>query len=312
MKRIISFALFLMSVSFFSCKPSDNVTPPQGPYATLDAALGSVANPPKVYNLNASTGGSFFGTDGSRFIFYAGSIKSVTDTIVTGTVQVQLREFLGKGDMIFSGVLPISNGDPIRTAGAVNVNIVQNGIQLKTRLQGSYQVNIPEINAHTTGMKVFRGYAISNYSNGVNWQIATDTGFSGGAGLSYISGGDSISIFNDSLGYCSASKAIDTPNYQFVTVNVTSLAIPSGTRIYAYAVFANSKGIWQLTNISGTTVTDAHIPAVPVYFVAMTVVNGNFYGGVTPAFTPSTGASYAVNLNKTDPITFKTLLNGLQ
>jgi len=65
-----------------------------------------------------------------------------------------------------------------------------------------------------------------------------------------------------------------------------------------------------MENLSNNVVTENHVPNIPVHFVVMAVVNGDFYAGILSA-TPATGANYTVAVSKTDPVAFKNTLNAL-
>jgi len=313
MKKIIFVALAI-SVAIFSCKKSDTSTPSNnnnnnnttttGPYSSLSSVYASLNPQSKTVSVNVASGASFYGNSGTRYIFPANCFQTQIGTSVTGTVLVQVNEFLTKGDMIFSGILPYSNGNALFSGGEISVSATQNSQSLFLKPYNTFQANIPQFGAtNNTGMSLFSGQPNQTTNNIVNWALDDSTrGY-------IIYNGDTIGIFSDSLGLCNADRFMTNPNYQNFSVNATGITIPTDSNVSAYVMYDNYKGIWKLTG-SGNSFTENHVPNIPVHFVVFTVINGYFYAGITAA-TPATGSTYTVNLSQTTPAVFKAQLDSL-
>ncbi len=124
---------------------------------------------------------------------------------------------------------------------------------------------------------------------------------------------DTLSLMSDSLHYCNADKFLTNPNYQIFKVSPVLSAPGTGGSaiIYGYALFDNQNACWPLTNFSGGTFIETHIPDIAVHFVAFCVIEGRFYGGISAA-TPKTGHTYTVTLTEEEPVTFKAKITALQ
>src|SRR6185312_14156513 len=125
-----------------------------------------------------------------------------------------------------------------------------------------------------------------------------------------IYNGDTINVFTDSTGLCNADQFMASPDYQTFSVSITGVTLTSSTSISAFALYDNYNGVWPLNYFSHGMFSESHVPNIPVHFVVMAVVNGNFYAGMIGA-TPATGSNYTVNLTQTDPTTFKKQVDAL-
>jgi len=314
MKNLLLTTLIIVAIGIMSsCNKKDSIATTTnsngttGPYTSLSTVMKSLEVTPITVNFDVATGGSFYGPNGTRFIFYPNTFQTLTGVSVTGTIQVQIADYNNKSDILFSGILPYSNGDPIISGGEVYVNAKQGTTPLMLKPGTIYQTNIPGATASGTGMQLFYGTKISDTgSNKVNWRKSQDS-----LGM-IIYNGDTISVFPDSLGYCNADKFLASPSYQSFTINVTGVTINTAGELKAFAVYDNYKGVWSMFGASGSnSFTEGHVPNIPVHFVVLCIVNGNFYGGIL-GVTPTTGSTYTVNVSQTDPISFKTQVSALK
>src|SRR6185437_3037252 len=130
MKKIIFPLLVLLTLSVISCKKNDKSSPANntpGSYTSLSSIYRQLAPKSKIVTVNADDGSSFYGNSGTRYIFPAGAFVKGDGTNVTGNIQIEVNEFLNKSDMLFSEILPVSNGLPLLSAGEIYVNATQGG-----------------------------------------------------------------------------------------------------------------------------------------------------------------------------------------
>jgi hypothetical protein len=318
MKKYIIPAIALTVISLASCRKDTAVTTPtpqptQGQYTSLSAIFSDATVKSKSVTIDAATGGSFYGKDGTRFVVQPNSLIKPDGTPVTGNVDIEIREYLKRSDMLFSKVLPISNGQPLVSGGEVFFNPKQNGQQLLLK-DGMYmQANIPQAKPAPAGMDLFIGEwkEAGADNNNVNWNRGgkgaggTQQGFG-----SVVYNGDTLQLFSDSIGYCNADQFMTNPNYQSFTVNISGVTIPANTTVSAYALYDTYNGMWPMSNITGNVIAEGHVPNIPVHFVVMLVVNGHFYGGIAGA-TPANGGTYTVTVAETDPTTLKNQIDAL-
>lgn len=318
MKNTLLASVILLAIFGNSCnKPYSNTNTNPGVYSTyssLDTIYQILNIPSKFVTFDASVGSSFYGNSGTRYIFPAGIFQDASGNIITGIVQVEVKELLNKGDMIFAKALPICGNDPLLSGGEIYTSATQSGQQLYLRPGYTFQANIPQGKTPLAGMSYFTGPVVNNPVNIVAWKPGQD---SLAHGL-VVYNGDTISIISDSLHWCNADEFMGSPNYQTFKVTLTiagsNMSIPSGMN--TYTLYDNYKGVWTMGNMgtlssySNGVYSETHVPNIPVHFASFGIINNKFYGGVTAA-TPITNGNYTIILNQVDPVAFKGQLNNL-
>lgn len=312
----ISLLLLAGSSLMFSCSKNDTVSTPvtAGSYTSIEDVFSKLNVQPKIVTIDASTGGSFYGNSGTRYSFPASAFITATGTTVTGSVQVKVCEYLKKGDMLFSKMLPISNGDPLLSGGEIDVSATQNGTPVYLKPHTFFTSNMPQGTTAPTGMQFFAGNpTLDTTQFKTNWvQPAVDSAH---YNFVFTVSTDTLGIISDSLRRCNADMFMSSPNYQTftVTASIPGITITASDKVFGYTLYDNYKSAWPLGFIGSYTTgvfSEEHIPNIPVHFALFTFIGSKFYGGTLGA-TPTTGNNYTVNLVETDPVTFKTQLNGL-
>ena len=319
----------------FSCKKNNNSSTTQqvGPYTSMENVFAMEALQPLTVTVNATRDTSFYGNSGTRYIFYGNSFMTTAGAIVTGTIQLQVCEYLKKGDMIFSKMLPMSNGEPLISGGEINVSATQSGQALFLASGYYFEANVPQPGTPLTSMQFFSGQTATLDTTllKTNWiQPVQDSGGASGGGFAQVvvGIGDTLDIISDSLRECNADQFMTSPDYQnfTVTTSISGTTLPSPnasalnilssapTVVYGYTLYDTYKGVWPLGKVgsySNGIFTEEHVPNIPVHFVIFTIINGNFYGGILGSVTPATGSNYTVNLTEVNPDSFRAQVNGL-
>lgn len=303
-----------------SCNKDDNTVNTKSnfqTYSSMDTIYQMLEVKPKYVTVNGAAGGTFYGNSGTRYVIPPNCLQDASGNPVTTNVQFEVAEYLKKGDMIFSKMLPISDGEPLLSGGEISINATLSGQPIYLRPGGcTVSATIPRDKDSTQGMQFFSGQPIVNpVDNNVNWKQKSDT-------LSHnaiVYNGDTITIISDSLKQCNADRFLKPPvKYQTFTVAISisgNILLPASSQLHATTLYDNYKGIWLLGNrfygsYNNGTFTESHVPETPVHFVAYVLIDGHFYAGVTAA-TPKTGERYTVTLVETDPTAFKGQLNNL-
>ena len=300
-----------------SCKKPDttpSVISTYPTYSSLDTIYQMLEVKPKYVTVNGATGGPFYGTSGTRYIIPPNCLQNGAGNPVTTNVQFEVAEYLKKGDMIFSKMLPISDGEPLMSGGEISINATLAGQPIYLRPGGcKVSATIPKDKDTVSGMHFFVGQPNNDTANNlVNWR-KNDSLPSG----AIIYNGDTIVIISDSFGKCNADRFLTSPNYQTfsVTVSMPTNITYDSTKFRGMALYDNYKGLWPLgdrmhADYNHKVYTEKHIPNVPIHFAIYGLQNNRFYAGVTAA-TPKTGENYTVTLTETDPAAFKAQLNNL-
>ncbi len=317
--KITRFAIAVLAVSMIgACSKPDNTSHPAPTYTTyssMNTVYDMLRAQPMYTTINSTTGGSFYSASGTRYVFDPACFMDGTGGPVTGNVQIAVTEYLKKGDMIFSKMLPVSNNEPLLSGGEVSVYATQGGKELFLRPGYYYQAIIPQGGTPMPGMTYFAGNPAQDTAvNKVNWNNKIDsTGGHGAFGM-VVYQGDSLDIISDSLHECNADQFMTSPDYQNfnVTIAVTG-AVLGSNHVFGYTLYDTYKGVWPLGEIgsySNGVFNEMHVPNIPVHFAVFTLINNRFYGGVTAA-TPASGSNYNVTLTEVDPVAFKGQLNNL-
>lgn len=317
MKKII-LPIIVMAALFAACTKdkapvanNGNNNHTQGQYASLSAVMQNAMVKSQKKTIDASAGASFYASGGTRIVIPANAFMTENGANVTGNVEIEIREYLKRGDMLFSKVLPMSSGEPLVSGGELYFNATLNGQRLLLKNGNMFQANLPQKGTADPNMKLFVGETLeNNAANGVNWVPAQkDSSHQNGFGW-VVFNGDTLSMFCDSVGYCNADRFLSNPNYQNFTVTIAGVTIPAGTTVSATALYDNYNGLWPMLSRNGNIVTEGHVPDIPVHFVVMLVVDGHFYGGIQAA-TPANSGNYTVNVTEVDPAAFKAQVDAL-
>jgi hypothetical protein len=299
---VVTTVLLFLSLA---CKKSAPLPPDTSHVPDIYEQMEALQVKAKTVTVDIDKGGSFYGSS-CRFVFSPHSLMTLTGDSVSGEVQVTVKEWLTKSDMMYSYLLPAGDSMSLLSAGEVLVSAQQNNKKLIMRPGATFQVNIPRFGSTETGFQVFLIPQQKDYVDDRRiWEMAARKSYS------YITySGDTISLFSDSIGFCNADKFLDNPQYQNFKLNITGVGTIDPYSIHAYTVYDNYMGIWLMNGIDSNIVTETHVPNIPVHFVVTAVKDNVLYGGILGA-TPTSGSVYTVNLTKTDPAAFKALIDQL-
>jgi hypothetical protein len=295
----------------FSCKRESssltNVTP--GGYATLDEIFAKTALPVTTQSIAVASGGSIWGKGGAIIYFPRDAFQFYNGALVTGSVDIKFYDWLKKGDMVFSKVLPVSNNEPLFTSGQFYVEATQNGVPVRLRRGANYKalLIVPQYGLEASaGDQLYIGQKVAGSINTVNW-YGTDT-----AGLVGIYKPDTVGMFTDSLNYFAASHPIPNAGYNNFSVKVN---LPPGIELeqsLAVALMDGLKTVYPVSSAVKNVISAQHIPAGPIHLAVMGVNKGNFYAGYKAIFTPGTDSTYEVDVKAVPAQDFRLQLNALQ
>ena len=216
--------------------------------------------------------------------------------------------------MIFSKMLPISNGASLVSGGEVSIMAKQNGEEVYLKPYHRVVIYIPTTGTPPTDMKLFTGEPnVDTSIYKTNWVLPTVDSTSYNIGIFVYPGWDTLGIVSDRLKWINCDHFIGTADLQNCTVGITATGgtLTSYSGLYVYAIFDDMKLVrsmnW-LTTGSNLNYTLSNVPASPVHFVAFSLINGQFFGGSVKA-TPTNGANFTLNIFPQDAKAFKAQLN---
>lgn len=311
-KKLVTVAL-LSVIAVASCKKSTTSVTVEPPpvdstmYYTysMNSIYTSLKNQPKTVTFNPAVGGQVVGNSGTVYSFPANAFQPASGGSVSGNITLMLTEYLSKGDMIFSRVMPVSDGRALISGGELLVEAKQGGTQLYLRPGYTFTAAVPQKGIVSTGMSFYYGRTVNTTTNPINWVTGT------GAGVASTFG-DTVTLLSDSVGYIAAGKDFISPNYQSFSITVNGVTFDDSDHVQAYAVYDNYRAVHPLTGRYHQKFSVNEVHSQPMHFVVYTVYRGDFYAGISAnSVTPLTGGNYSVNLTKQNPITFLHTVNGL-
>src|SRR5581483_2643986 len=131
LKNITIGALLIAINAMSGCKKDSTLTPTNSTnngsgITSFQAFFKAMGAPTQDFTINASTGGSFTGLKGTKFTFYSNSFLNSSNALVTGNVNIQLREIYSKEDMLFSNMPTTSGNQPLLSGGEYYLSVSQN------------------------------------------------------------------------------------------------------------------------------------------------------------------------------------------
>ncbi|MCD6012177.1 MAG: hypothetical protein K0Q79_2039 [Flavipsychrobacter sp.] len=303
-----------------SCKKPETLpstTSTFSTYSSMDTIYQMLEVKPKYVTVNGGTGGTFYGTSGTRYVIPPNCLQDGAGNPVIASVQFEVAEYLKKGDMIFSGVLPQSDNNELISGGEFYISATLSGQKIYLKPGCTCLANIPRNGDTTDGMEFFAGRpGPDSIKNKVNWKKNDSAGIVRPIVKPFDRIKDTLEIISDSFRFCNADR-LGLSGWKYQTFKITIMAsnatLTSTDELHTYAFYDNYKSFWNCSWYGGpvdNVYSEHHVPDIPVHFVSYALINKRFYAGVTAA-TPKTGENYTVTLFETDPAQFKAQLNNL-
>ena len=122
------------------------------------------------FTFDITLGALITGAKGSQFYFAPSSLVHQNGSEVTGNVTVELREYMNKADMLFSGITVTSGNALLESGGMFYIMPRQNGEELKLKSGSTFQIFIPKANAGNQAMDFWNGEPnLDDSFNKIDW-----------------------------------------------------------------------------------------------------------------------------------------------
>ena len=292
-----------------ACNKEDDSDPQNvsntGHFTSLENVLNLNAAPAQTFTVNADSGGYFRAKRGTRFLFphYAFRQPGAVQDTIHGVVQVTVREFLDRSEMIYSRVVPDSQVALV-SGGAFFFSVAYQGKTVAGRTTNPVTVYMPQRNFRNEsgGLQAYNGFPQANPFSTLFWSPSLTPGIIGAADF------DTVTLQTDTAGYHMAAFQNTFFNPGINEVNVRFSMNGGGTVPNNSILFVLPKGLRQVIPIGNAKSIQGITYKVQnqsqVYLVGMSVINGQFQGNILEAKLED-NRSYGVNLVATDPADFK-------
>lgn len=172
MKNRFNFLLVLSAiVVLYACSKDSTDTPSSMTSDSMSDFYASHASPVQHFSFDASVGGTFTCSKGTKLTFSANSFINQNGSLVTGVVNLEVKEFVSKQDLIYNRVSTIAQGVPLISGGAYWFNVLQNGVDLKMAAGKTVFAIMPP-QKNTQQMYVYAGTSASDKTFGkIDWLL---------------------------------------------------------------------------------------------------------------------------------------------
>lgn len=127
------------------------------------------------FTVNPANALKIVGAKGCTFYFPANCLLDKNGNTVTGTVDIELIEYMNKADMLFSGVTVVSGNQLLESGGMFYLMAKQNGVELQMKDNSGFSIQIPQTNNTPDPMDFWIGENnVADSLNKVNW-VKKDT-----------------------------------------------------------------------------------------------------------------------------------------
>lgn len=175
-KSIFAASTLLLALSIFQACKKDPPVIKNTPSKTVKlgnslAIWAKHAPATQRFSFDAANGAYIVGAKGIKIYIPQKALLDANNNVVTGTVDLELREYMSKGDMLLSGVTTVSGADILESGGMFYLMARKNGSELKMKNNmGGYMI-IPQSGNSTDPMQFWKGELTNDSLNKVNWVI---------------------------------------------------------------------------------------------------------------------------------------------
>lgn len=167
---------------FFACKKdrttvfvnngTGNNNPPTSYKVNVSTMWAMKAPQKQAFTVDAASGQWITGARGFRFYFPANALLDASNNPVTGNVNIELIEYVTKGDMLFSGITVTSGNQLLESGGMFYLMAKKNGQELHLKDHSGFAMSIPQTNNTSDPMDIWEGKPNGNDTmNKINWVL---------------------------------------------------------------------------------------------------------------------------------------------
>jgi hypothetical protein len=250
------------------------------------------------FTVNANQYQTIYGASGAEIFIPANSFRTSANILVTGNIDVELKEVYSKKDMILTGITTVSNGQLLVSGGEFFIKATQNGQVLKLSGSDIVYAKIPAGVNSSFQMQEFYAESISISDTTKDWSISNDSTnitvvqdtVSGAFSNYYYFGIDSMNwincdyFWNDPAPKTNVKVTLDQ---KFTPSNCIVFLSVNGVNSIASLYWFN--GVYQISNIpTGKAVS----------FIAISEIDGQYYSAFLST-TITTNHNETLNLTPT-------------
>jgi hypothetical protein len=291
-------SLAAIAVVLLLCSACKKETTTPGSSSVKDF-FSSAAVQSQSFTVNATNYQQIVGAKNTHIVLYPGSLLDQNGHVVTGNVQVELKELYSKGDMIRSNATTTSGNLLLQSGGEIYLKIRQGNQELRVNPAIPLQIAFPTNNP-SAGMQLFYGgFAVNDAvaaDSVLNWNVActctTANAFITVDSFSSVQFYDFWTV--DSLGWTNCDRFYNLTGGTDVSIELAQGFDDTNTSVYMIFDAENSVASADLfSNQIFRFHSGEHTPiGINVTIVAICKKDGQYYYGIQHKVTAA-----GVNIN---------------
>lgn len=288
-----------------SCKKESNGGPLPTQVSLQALFEENVVAATQVFTLNAGTGGTITGTQGTKLLFGANAFLHGSGSPVIGTVEVRLVEALTIGDMIWLNKRTVGNDGGterlMRSGGELKISAIQGSEELRI-VDNGVTIDVPAATVDLM-MDVFVGTVDPDGT--IIWDpmdsttVTIDPDSSGGS--YYWFQADSLTWINCDYFYTYPSTTDITamiPAGQPIDSSMVWIAFPSENAVMEmYVTGPSTFSTWQVVPVGMNAVVIGLYRNGAAYYSSFNTVTITNAMNVPMTFSPTTLAQFQTDLD---------------
>jgi len=297
--------------------PGNSANQPQGEtFASLAAYLNSKTVNAETFSINAGSPSTLNTAKGSVLYIPANAFIDQAGNLVTGNVDIKIKEIFSTADIMFSEVYPVAFNNVLNSGGEYFLEARQNNTVLRVDNGAFINLEIPA-QALDPNMELFFGGADENAA--VNWEPvdSAQNGANNGNvnGFTFNTSNNAYNIILDSLCWGNIDAFMWNVTYFDCSFNLTGLSNLDNSNTTAFAVFKDENTVWPVGTaswggISGNLITESHLADIDMNIVVISVVDEQLYYGLLDVI-PADNQTYDIPMISTTSENLDNIISSL-
>ncbi len=276
MKKIILICISAgLGILFYSCqKDLSSLSDKENKPGTLNDFFDQNRNAGHKFTGSASSPIQVVTAKGTKILFENNSFVDESNSPVSGTINIAVKEILTPAEMILSDMPTVAGNRLLESGGEYNITVTQSNRKLKLAPGKYLKMQLPDIGVSSTNMQVFNGSLKSNGT--VDWTLNSNPGNFVVRDSFFIK----TELFADSVNWINCDRLINEPTVEF-NVYPGNAPISDSTSVYVHLTGRNTvvKMFWTggLSYFNSNTL----LP-VQSSIIGISKKNGQLYLSVVP------------------------------
>lgn len=251
--------LLLVTTVMFSCEPEvDRFTPVEGEQIDVETILDDLEDGPQEFAIDADSDQRVITANEALLTIEKNIFQTKDGAVVTGVVDLEIKELYTKGDIFLNRVPTVSDGKLLESDAVLHISATQDGKPLELIPGKQIQINIPNDNPMEK-MELF--YGEGGDREDFNWLEADgDENAWDNVDRAEWAVQDSLEelfgygyeCFSDSLQWINVDIFVDVPEDQKTSVCVELPEIYTNTNTYVAMIFKDINSVVGFTGSAET------------------------------------------------------------